>query len=115
MSFSAAETTFDFIRQVYIEVTNSTTGCPPSFKCSLQRPRLSAALLFSSLSAFCTSTSDTGEICRLFASQIAVMLSISISSDSIFIGVGRFRILGGGGPRFRICGGGQIPSRHTTS
>ena len=33
----------------------------------------------------------------------------------LFIGVGRFRILGG--PRFRILGGprgGQIPSRHTT-
>ena len=33
-----------------------------------------------------------------------------------FIGVGRFRILGG--PRFRIFGGprgGQIPSRHMTS
>ena len=37
---------------------------------------------------------------------------------SLFIGVGRFRILGGGGPRFRILGGprgGQIPSRHMTS
>ena len=43
----------------------------------------------------------------------------------VIIGVGRFRILGGGarfrilgGPRFRIFGGprgGQIPSRHTTS
>ena len=42
---------------------------------------------------------------------------------SLFIGVGRFRILGG--PRFRILGGGggggggargvQIPSRHMTS
>ena len=44
-----------------------------------------------------------------------------------FIGVGRFRILGGGGARFRILGGqgleywgggakgGQIPSRHMTS
>ena len=35
---------------------------------------------------------------------------------SIFIGVGRFRILGG--PRFRILGGakgGQTPSRHMTS
>ena len=35
---------------------------------------------------------------------------------SPFIGVGRFRILGG--PRFRILGGprgGQIPSRHMTS
>ena len=38
-----------------------------------------------------------------------------------YIGVGRFRILGGGGgARFRILGGGgkgeaQIPSRHMTS
>ena len=34
----------------------------------------------------------------------------------LYIGVGRFRILGG--PRFRILGGGQggpIPSRHMTS
>ena len=36
------------------------------------------------------------------------------------IGIGRFRILGGGGggARFRILGGqvgGQIPSRHMTS
>ena len=34
----------------------------------------------------------------------------------VIIGVGRFRILGGGGARFRILGwGGQIPSRHMTS
>ena len=35
---------------------------------------------------------------------------------SLYIGVGRFRMLGG--PRFRILGGprgGQIPSRHMTS
>ena len=42
------------------------------------------------------------------------------SHKSCFIGVGRFRILGGGGgARFRILGGGggggQIPSRHMTS
>ena len=43
-------------------------------------------------------------------------------SKSMIIGVGRFRILGGGGggARFRILGGGgakggQIPSRHMTS
>ena len=29
---------------------------------------------------------------------------------SFCIGVGRFRILGGGGARFRIPGGGQIPA-----
>ena len=39
---------------------------------------------------------------------------------TLFIGVGRFRILGGGGgggARFRILGakGGQSPSRHMTS
>ena len=39
---------------------------------------------------------------------------------SFHIGVGRFRIMGGGGARFRILRGGgaregQIPSRHMTS
>ena len=31
--------------------------------------------------------------------------------EANFLGVGRFRILGGGA-RFRIWGGGQIPIRH---
>ena len=42
--------------------------------------------------------------------------AMELDSRIIYIGVGRFRILGG--PRFRILGGqggGQIPSRHMTS
>ena len=43
--------------------------------------------------------------------------SIDPDEASNNIGVGRFKILGGGGGggRFRILGGGQIPSTHMTS
>ena len=55
---------------------------------------------------------------RLFEGRIILF---SFNSRFYIIGVGRFRILGGGGgARFRILGGGakgggQIPSRHMTS